>query len=99
MKSASIAEVSDRPADYLADAARGPVVILDEGRPVAALVAISDADDAERLALAFSPALGQLLAARAEEVRRTGGLSHEEFWRQVEERYGDGDAVAGDDEG
>jgi prevent-host-death family protein len=87
MKTASVSDIRARLTEYLAEATHGPVLILEGNRPIAALIAISDAEEAERLTMALSPELGSLLDTRAEEIRQGGALSHEEFWRLVDERY------------
>jgi antitoxin (DNA-binding transcriptional repressor) of toxin-antitoxin stability system len=65
--------------------AQGPVIITKNGRPVAALVAITDDDELERLVMAHTPRVRQLLDAAAERIKRDGGIPHGEFWQQVAE--------------
>jgi antitoxin (DNA-binding transcriptional repressor) of toxin-antitoxin stability system len=66
----------------------GPVIITEDDQPVAALVRIIDDGDLEDQAWAESTRLRRILDEAEEEYRRTGGMTHEEFWRAVEERYG-----------
>jgi prevent-host-death family protein len=88
MKTVDVADLGARIAELIEQLERTPIVIVQGDRPVAALVPVSEEDDLERLALAVSPTLRQILDEAEEEYRRTGGMSHEEFWRTVEERYG-----------
>lgn len=87
MKTVTTAEAEARLAECIAEAANGPVILTENDRPVAALVAITDSDDVERLARGRPLDLGRLLDERAEEIKRTGGLSHEELWRAVDALY------------
>jgi hypothetical protein len=48
----------------------------------------NDTNDVELPTHSVPLGLGRLLDERAEELDRTGGLSHEEFWHAVDERYG-----------
>ena len=54
------------------------------GKPVAVLLSIEDENELERLVLAYSPKFRAILDASWQQIRETGGLEHEEFWRQVE---------------
>lgn len=48
------------------------------------LLNIVDEDELEGLLLAYSPRFQALLHTAREEIRATGGIPHDEFWRQVE---------------
>jgi hypothetical protein len=52
--------------------------------PTPELPFVDDGDELERLALAHSPTFQAILNAGRKEIRETGGVPHEEFWRQVE---------------
>ena len=43
------------------------------------------ADDLERLVMAHTPRLRQLLDEAAERIKQGGGIPHDEFWQQVTE--------------
>jgi prevent-host-death family protein len=85
MKIAPVADIKARLSSYLEQIEQGPVIITKNGRPVAALVAITDDDELERLVMAHTPRLRQLLDKAAERIKRDGGIPHDEFWQQVAE--------------
>ena len=85
MKIAPIADIKARLSSYIDQVETGPVIITKNGRPVAALVAITDEDELERLIMAYTPRLRQLLNDAAERIKQGGGIPHDEFWRQVAE--------------
>lgn len=85
MKIAPVADIKARLSSYLEQVEDGPVIITKNGRPVAALVAVSDEDDLERLIMAHTPRLRQLLDEAGERARRGSGIPHDEFWQQVAE--------------
>ncbi len=83
MRTASAAEVTAHFAEYLEDAAEGPVVVTKDDRPVAVLISAPEGDDLERFVLAHTPQFRHLLNEAEERVRRTGGAKHEDFWNDV----------------
>jgi prevent-host-death family protein len=85
MKIAPIADIKAHLSNYLEQVENGPVIITKNGRPVAALVAITDDDELERLVMAHTPRLRRLLDEAAERIKRGGGIPHDEFWQQVAE--------------
>ena len=85
MKIAPVAEIKARLSSYLEQVRNGPIIITKNGRPVAALVAITDEDDLERLVMAHTPRLRQLLDQAAERIKHDGGVGHDQFWQQVAE--------------
>ncbi len=84
MNIASVAEVKAKFSAYVKASEEGPVIVTRNGRPAAVLLAIEDGDELERLILAYSPKFQAILNAGRREIRETGGIPHEEFWRQVE---------------
>jgi prevent-host-death family protein len=80
MKIVPVAEVKAHLSSYLEETSSGPVIITKNGRAVAALVAVSDDEELERLVLAHSPRLRQLLDEAAARVKREGGIPHDQFW-------------------
>ena len=63
MKIASVAEVRARFSAYLKESEQGVVIVTRNVRPVAALLAVQDEEEIERLVLAHSPRLRSLLQA------------------------------------
>src|SRR5438105_1330922 len=55
MKTASVAEVKARLSAYLKESREGPVIVTQNGKAVAVLLAVTDEDELERFVLAHSP--------------------------------------------
>ena len=92
MKAVDVADAGARLPECIEHLDTTPVIIIQGDRPVAALAAVTEDDDLERLAFAPNPNLRRIIAEAREEIERTGGMTHEEFWRAVRERYGRDDA-------
>lgn len=84
MKIASVAEVKSRFSAFLKQSEGGPVVVTRNGRPVAVIVGVQDEEEIERLLMAYSPRLRAILEQSRQQIRDGQGLSHEEFWSEVE---------------
>src|SRR2546423_14796319 len=84
MKIASVADVKARLSAYLKESRQGPVVVTRNGKAVAVLLAVTDDDELERLVLAHSPKSQALLDRSRRRVEETGGIPHDDFWREVE---------------
>ena len=84
MKIVPVAEVKAHLSSYLEETSSGPVIITKNGRAVAVLVAVTDDEELERLIMAHSPRLRQLLDQAASRVRQDGGIPHDQFWAQVD---------------
>jgi prevent-host-death family protein len=84
MKIASVADVKARLSAYLKETEQGPVVVTRNGKAVAVLLAVTDDDELERLVLAHSPKFQALLNKSRRQIEETGGIPHEQFWREVE---------------
>ena len=61
-----------------------PVVVTRNGKAVAVLLAVTDDDELERLVLAHSPKFQALLDKSRRQIEETGGIPHEQFWREVD---------------
>jgi len=83
MKIASVADVKARLSAYLKESQEGPVVVTRNGKAVAVLLAVTDDDELERLVLAHSPKFQALLDKSRRQIEETGGIPHEQFWREV----------------
>ena len=84
MKVASIADVKARLSAYVKASRRGPIVVTRNGKAVAVLLAVADDDELERLLLAHSPKFQAILQKSRRQIEETGGIPHDEFWRQVD---------------
>src|SRR5438128_1663822 len=82
MKIASVAEVKAQLSAFLKESERGPVVVTRNGRAVAVLIGIQDEDEIERLLMARSSQLRNILEKSRQQIRAGQCLSHEEFWAQ-----------------
>ena len=85
MKIASVAEVKAQFSAYLKESEQGLVIVTRNGKAVAALLAVRDDEELERLVLAHSPRLQALLATSRQQVREGQGIGHEDFWAEMEE--------------
>lgn len=85
MKIASVAEVKAQFSAYLKESEQGLVIVTRNGKAVAALLAVRDDDELERLVLAHSPRLQALLKPARQQIREGEGISHEDFWLEVDE--------------
>src|SRR5438132_5854311 len=84
MKIASVADVKARLSAYLKESQEGPVIVTRNGKAVAVLLAVTDDDELERLVLAHSPKFQALLDKSRRQIEETGGIPHDQFWREVE---------------
>jgi prevent-host-death family protein len=83
MKIASVAEIKSQFSAFLKASEAGPVIVTRNGRPVAAIVAVQDEDEIERLLMAYSPKLQAIVEASRKQIREGDFLTHDEFWAQV----------------
>ena len=83
MKTASVAEMTKNFAEYLSAIRSSPVVVTRAGKPVAVLLAVDREEDVQRLVLAQSRRLREILAQGHREIREGRGIPHDEFWRDV----------------
>src|SRR6202011_5335230 len=84
MKIASVADIKARLSAYLKESEEGPVVVTRNGKAVAVLLAVTDDDELERLVLAHSPKFQALLDKSRRQIEETGGIPHDQFWREVQ---------------
>src|SRR5206468_12836407 len=83
MKIASVADIKAHLSAYLKESEQGPIVVTRNGKAVAVLLAVTDDDELERLVLAHSPKFQALLDKSRRQIEETGGIPHEQFWREV----------------
>ena len=84
MKIAPVADVKARFSAYLKASEDGPVIVTRNGKPVAVLLAVEDEAELERLILAYSPRFQTILQRARQQLRKTGGIGHQEFWQPEE---------------
>ena len=84
MKIAPIADIKAHLSAYLKESENGPIVVTKNGKPVAVLLGIRDEDEIERLVLAYSPKFKSILSKGRQQIQETGGITHEDFWRELE---------------
>ena len=85
MKIASVAEIKAQFSAYLKESEQGLVIVTRNGRAVAALLAVRDDEELERLVLAHSRRLRALLETARQQIREGEGIGHEDFWREMDE--------------
>jgi prevent-host-death family protein len=85
VKVATVAEVKAQFSAYLKESEQGLVIVTRNGKPVAALVAVQDDEELERLILAHSARLRELLGTARQHIREGQGIGHEDFWREIED--------------
>ena len=84
MKIATVAKVRTGFNTYVKECREGPIIVTKNGRPVAALISVSEEEELERLVLAHTPKFNRLLDAASQRIQKNGGVSHEDFWKSVE---------------
>ena len=85
VRTLDITEASRPLSEYARQVDTGPIVVTTEGRPIAAVFAIENAD-LETISLSTNPqflALIQRSRARQEEEEDEGGISSEEMKRRL----------------
>lgn len=83
-----ITDATEPLASYVRKADAGPVVITDEGRPVAALVVLENTD-LETVALSSDPEFLELIRRSRERHEREGGLSSAEIRERLKSEASD----------
>ena len=83
MKIASIADVKAHLSAYLKASQERPVVVTRNGKPVAVILAVNDEDELERLMMAHSPRLREMLDAAEKRIQAGAGIRNEVFWDQI----------------
>ena len=48
------------------------------------LLSVTDEDEIERMLLAYSPKLQGILSVAEQQIREGKGISHDDFWREIE---------------
>lgn len=85
MKIVSLAEMIAKFADYLQVSEGEPILLTENGQPVAAMTLIRDPEALERFLLANHPQFNQILDESRQSLKEDGGLKSEDFWDLVGE--------------
>lgn len=85
MKIASVAEIKAQFSAYLKESEQGAVIVTRNGRAVAALLAVRDDEELERLILAHSARLRAILETARHQIRDGHGVGHEDLWQEMDE--------------
>ena len=88
MKIAPVSEIKAHFSAYLKASEKDPIVVTKNGKPVAVILGTTDEEEIERLILAYSPKFQAILGRGRQEIRKTGGVSHEDFWEEIESDSG-----------
>ena len=86
MKIAPLAEVKDKLSAYINESQKTPIVITKNGRPVALLTGLEEDKDLDTILLAHNPRFLQIVDEARERVRKTGGIPHDKFWKELARR-------------
>ena len=84
VKIAPIAEIKAHFSAYLKESENGPIVVTKNGKPVAVLLGVTDDEEIERLIMGYSPKFQTILDQGRQEIKTTGGIEHEDFWKEVQ---------------
>lgn len=84
MRIASVADIKAKFSGYLKLSEQGPVIVTRNGKPVAVILSVTNEDEIERLALAYSPKFHRILELAEAQIRAGQGIPHQDFWREVE---------------
>jgi prevent-host-death family protein len=84
MKSDPAADVKARFGAYLKASEKGPIVVTRNGKPAAILSAVNDEEELERLTMAHSPRLREILDEARKRIDAGEGIPEEHFWAEVE---------------
>jgi antitoxin (DNA-binding transcriptional repressor) of toxin-antitoxin stability system len=83
MKTIELSEATGALAQYAQDASKEPIVVLDHGKPIAAIVAIENAD-LETISLGSNPQFLAILERSRARHQSEGGISAEEMRHRME---------------
>jgi prevent-host-death family protein len=84
MKIAPLADVKARLSAYVKASGKEPVVITRSGKAVAALIALNDEEDVERLMLGHSKQLQAIFDAAHRRYEQGQSIPQDKFWDQLE---------------
>lgn len=82
MKTLEVSQATGPLADYAKDLGDETLLVTENGKPVAALVPVGDAD-AETVSLSMNPRFIDIIERSRASLRRSGGLPSEEVRRRL----------------
>ncbi len=85
MNTATVSDVGENFRDYIKESTEYPIIIVEDGEPVAVLLSVSEKDDIEGIALAYNPKFRRLIDEADRRIEKTGGIKHNDFWDSIEE--------------
>jgi antitoxin (DNA-binding transcriptional repressor) of toxin-antitoxin stability system len=83
MKSVSVVEAQKKLAGLMVDLKQGPVVLLQRGRPCAALVGLDKRFDRESFSLGRDRSLRRLMDEVSRKTKKDGGIPFSEIVKEV----------------
>ena len=81
MKVIERSQATEALADYAAQIAAGPVVLTENGEPIAALVSIENAD-LETISLSTNPEFIEIIQQSLQRAQREGGIPSDDMRRR-----------------
>jgi PHD/YefM family antitoxin component YafN of YafNO toxin-antitoxin module len=83
MTTATVEQVKSRFDRFIKASKSGPVVVTRKGKPVAMLLGSKNADDIERLMMAYSPKLRAILDRSSAQLEAGEGIPADRFWSEL----------------
>ena len=83
MKTISVAEAQKQLTELIGALTEGPVLLLRDGRPCAALVGLDERFDREAFSLGRNNRLRQMIDDACRRTKETGGISFSEILREM----------------
>src|SRR5438045_2413274 len=84
MTSATIEQVKSRFDRFIKASESGPVVVTRKGKPVAMLLGSKNADDIERMMMAYSPKLRAIFNRADAQLEAGRGIPADRFWDELQ---------------
>jgi prevent-host-death family protein len=88
MKIAPLAEVKAKFSEYVNACHNGAVVVTRNGKPAAALIAINNDDELEKIILSQSKRFQSILNHSEQNIKNKGGIRHADFWEKAAKTIG-----------
>lgn len=85
MRKVNLGNAGESVADYARSARNDPVVFVEHGKPVAALISLENVDW-ETVALGTSAEFMQMINEAREQIRKEGGIPHDDVLKMYDVR-------------